>query len=129
MSVLLTRTDIPYMCMICFPGIPVRLTGGLSNVEGRVEVFQNNVWGTICDSGWDSVNSRVVCQTLFGDGYMYLFIGMYLIVCHKKLGNKCFLWRHLFWPNQSTFKYVEIGVSKRILIIDNTYANQHSRII
>lgn len=49
--------------------IPVRLTGGLSNVEGRVEVFQNNVWGTICDSGWDSVNSRVVCQTLFGDGY------------------------------------------------------------
>lgn len=51
-----------------FPGIPVRFSGGYSNVEGRVEVFLNNIWGTICDAGWDSLDSRVVCQTLLGYG-------------------------------------------------------------
>uniref|UniRef100_K1PUY0 Deleted in malignant brain tumors 1 protein n=1 Tax=Magallana gigas TaxID=29159 RepID=K1PUY0_MAGGI len=49
--------------------IPVRLSGGYNNEEGRVEVFMNNVWGTICDAGWDSVDSRIVCHTLFGYSY------------------------------------------------------------
>nr|XP_034333598.1 deleted in malignant brain tumors 1 protein-like isoform X2 [Crassostrea gigas] len=49
--------------------IPVRLSGGYSNKEGRVEVFMNNVWGTICDAGWDSVDTRIVCNTLFGYSY------------------------------------------------------------
>lgn len=62
------KTDIPYMYSTCFPGIPVRLSGGYNNVEGRVEVFLNNVWGTICNAGWGSMDSRVVCHTLFGDG-------------------------------------------------------------
>lgn len=50
--------------------IPLRLSGGYSNVEGRVEVFMNNVWGTICEAEWGSVDSRVVCQTLFGYSYV-----------------------------------------------------------
>eukprot|EP00057_Strongylocentrotus_purpuratus_P013293 XP_011667767.1 PREDICTED: mucin-2-like [Strongylocentrotus purpuratus] len=42
----------------------VRLVDGSSTLEGRVEVYYDNVWGTICNRGWDSTDSGVVCRQL-----------------------------------------------------------------
>ncbi|XP_072170140.1 uncharacterized protein [Diadema setosum] len=42
----------------------IRLVGGSSLVEGRLEVFYNGVWGTICDEGWDDIDRLVVCKQL-----------------------------------------------------------------
>ncbi|XP_071485175.1 uncharacterized protein [Diadema antillarum] len=42
----------------------IRLVVGSSLVEGRLEVFYNGVWGTICDEGWDDVDRLVVCKQL-----------------------------------------------------------------
>lgn len=42
----------------------IRLVGGTTDNEGRVEICSDRRWGTICDDGWDSTDAGVVCRQL-----------------------------------------------------------------
>ena len=42
----------------------IRLYGGTSKLEGRVEILYQGIWGTICDDGWDDIHATVVCREL-----------------------------------------------------------------
>ena len=42
----------------------VRIVNGPTTYEGRVEIYHNGVWGTICDNGWDLNDAQVVCTEL-----------------------------------------------------------------
>ena len=42
----------------------MRLVGGSTSREGRVEICQMDDFGTVCDQMWDSANAAVVCRQL-----------------------------------------------------------------
>jgi len=53
----------------------VRLVGSNNTYEGRLEVFHNGNWGTVCSDLFTNISAKVACN-LLGYGYVSYFHGL-----------------------------------------------------
>ncbi|XP_036433500.1 antigen WC1.1-like [Colossoma macropomum] len=59
----LKRSSTPHHRQ-CSNHLPLRLRGGNESCSGRLEVYHNKIWGSVCDDLWDIRDAQVVCRQL-----------------------------------------------------------------
>ncbi|XP_042359266.1 deleted in malignant brain tumors 1 protein-like [Plectropomus leopardus] len=50
--------------LVCSNSKPIRLMNGTNRCSGRVELFNDGQWGTICDDRWGMQEATVVCREM-----------------------------------------------------------------
>uniref|UniRef100_A0A9J7XBR2 SRCR domain-containing protein n=1 Tax=Cyprinus carpio carpio TaxID=630221 RepID=A0A9J7XBR2_CYPCA len=84
----------------CSDHVPLRLSGGVGRCSGRLEVYHNAVWGSVCDDQWDISDAQVVCRqlgcgaALRADGNSFFGAGEGVVWMNKVecRGNEIHLW-------------------------------------
>jgi len=54
---------VTFSAAICLQN-HIRLSGGTNALTGRVEVCNNNAWGTVCNAGFGTAEANVACRQL-----------------------------------------------------------------
>ncbi|CAH3104906.1 unnamed protein product [Porites lobata] len=99
----------------------VRLVNGTDSIlQGRVEVFNNGTWGTVCDDSWNLTNANVVCRELgveravkahvsatFGQGNGTIWMDDVRCSGNERLLTEC---RHNGWGKQNCDHSQDAGV-------------------
>ena len=75
-------TQLLFTVASCTNG-DIRLRGGTNRYEGRVEICNNNAWGTVCDDSWSTFDARVACRQLGFSSIGTLCNCMYMLIWGK----------------------------------------------
>ena len=55
--------NVVYIVSVCTDG-DVRLTGGLQESEGTVEICFDSLWGLVAQNEWSTADAEVTCRQL-----------------------------------------------------------------
>ncbi|KAM6915022.1 scavenger receptor cysteine-rich domain-containing protein DMBT1-like [Xenentodon cancila] len=88
--------------VVCKNSKPIRLMNGTNRCSGRVEVFNDGQWGTICDDRWGMPEATVACREMncgnalavkykafFGRGYDQVWMDDVECTGHEKSLADC----------------------------------------
>lgn len=65
----------------------IRLVASNASFEGRVEVFLDGFWGTVCDIQFGMPEANVVCWSLGYHGYVILSFSLWMRVLCRRLAS------------------------------------------
>uniref|UniRef100_A0ABM0H1S3 Deleted in malignant brain tumors 1 protein-like n=1 Tax=Saccoglossus kowalevskii TaxID=10224 RepID=A0ABM0H1S3_SACKO len=111
--------DAGVRCVASGQSYQIRLSGGRENVpfEGRVEIYHNGEWGTICDPTFGNSEAAVVCNQLgydglhevkhFGPGVDPILIGSIDCCGHESSLAEC---EHSNWGVHTCSHSQDVGV-------------------
>lgn len=101
-------------------GETVRLVDGFRAGEGRVEMFHDGHWGTVCDDSWDIRDAEVVCRqfgysrahlaahtSLFGQGNGHIWVDEVNCIGNETSLDEC---THAGWNNHDCSHYEDASV-------------------
>ena len=100
-------------------GLPIRLVNGTNEKEGRVEIYWNNQWSTVCDDYWDNNEGSVICKQLgyiggsvkksayFGEGSGLILLDDVNCIGSEKTIFACF---HRDFGEHDCKHYEDVGV-------------------
>ncbi|XP_038052381.1 uncharacterized protein LOC119725091 [Patiria miniata] len=132
--------DIGVKCNeIVLFSVPVRLTNGSFPYEGRIEIYHDGQWGTVCDDGWSIEDANVICRQLgyppasqawqgshFGEGSGPILLRN--VACNGTESN-IDLCEHSGWFNHSCSHTEDAGVTCGEQLIVNTSSPVSVRLV
>ncbi|XP_073495217.1 antigen WC1.1-like isoform X2 [Phyllobates terribilis] len=104
----------------CTDNDKIRLADGDNNCSGRVEVFFQGKWGTVCDDDWDIKDADVICRQIgcgsatnatieasFGNGTGPIWLSEVQCRGHERALQDCWSTR---WNNSDCHHKEDAGV-------------------
>ena len=99
----------------------MRLSNGSTPYEGRVEVYYQDQWGTVCDDGWSIEEANVICRQLgypsasqawtdahFGQGSGPILLSNVACYGNESSIEQC---DHSGWFSWGCSHYYDVGVT------------------
>ena len=103
-----------------YPTVSVRLVGGLSDADGRVEVNYQGTWGTVCnDTYWGFNDATVICRMLgytaavaahvkYGQGTGTIWMSSLACTGSENSISECV---HRGWGETTCYHFQDAGVT------------------